>query len=52
MTKINKNTKTVKNTKTKEITTISAEIWAASGGTIGIFGKLWKQGRLKIVSED
>ena len=31
---------------------INADVWAESGGTGGMFGKLWKQGRLDIVSRE
>lgn len=31
---------------------INSEIWAESGGTGGMFGKLWEQGRLNIVSRE
>ena len=31
---------------------INADVWAESGGSIGMFGKLWRQGRLNIVSHE
>ena len=40
---------TRKITKPVKVQEIDADTWAESGGTAGIFGKLWKQGRLKIV---
>ena len=40
------------NTPAKKITVIDWETWAASGGTAGIYGKLFRAGKLKIVSED
>ena len=33
----------------KKVQCIDAETWAESGGTAGIFGKLWRAGKLKIV---
>lgn len=33
----------------KRIYRIDADTWAESGGTVGPFGKMWKQGKLKIV---
>jgi hypothetical protein len=35
----------------KNIKTIDGDTWAASGGTAGIFGKAWKEGRLKIIED-
>lgn len=34
----------------KNIVEVDAEVWAESGGTGGMYGKLWKQGRIRIVS--
>lgn len=38
--------------RAKNIVTVDSETWAASGGTAGMFGKAWKEGRLKIVESD
>lgn len=37
--------------RAKKIITIDGDTWAASGGTAGIFGKAWKEGRLKIIED-
>ena len=42
-------TKTARKPKHVKVEEIDADTWAESGGTAGMFGKLWKQGRLKIV---
>lgn len=39
-------------TKTVKIVEIDADTWAESGGTAGIFGKAWREGRLKIVPSE
>lgn len=38
--------------KPKKVTTIDWETWAASGGTAGIYGKAFRAGTLKIVSDE
>jgi hypothetical protein len=35
----------------KNIKTIDGDTWAASGGTAGIFGRAWREGRLKIIED-
>jgi len=35
--------------KTKIRQKIDAETWAESGGTVGMFGHLWRKGQLEIV---
>ena len=39
----------IKKTKKVAVTAIDWETWAASGGTAGVFGKLFRQGKLKIL---
>lgn len=34
-----------------KITTIDADVWAESGGTAGMFGRAWKAGTLRIITE-
>lgn len=38
-------------TSARSIVTVDAEVWAESGGTAGIYGRAWRAGRLRIVSE-
>lgn len=35
--------------KSKDVQEIDADTWAESGGTAGMFGHLWRAGKLKIV---
>jgi len=40
--------KTQKATPSKKITVIDFDTWAESGGTAGMYGKLFHQGKLRI----
>lgn len=36
----------------KTIIEVDADTWAESGGTAGMFGKAWREGRLRILSSE